>query len=73
MINKLIKHGNSLALVLDRRILDLLKIDAKTRLEITVDGRTLIISPIKSRQEKVASAYKAVNKRYRTALKRLAR
>jgi len=73
MIKTLTKHGTSLALILDRSILKLLKIDAKTPLEIIVDGRTLIISSIISQQEQVASTYKAVNKRYRTTLKRLAR
>jgi hypothetical protein len=30
MVKKLTKHGNSLALVIDRPILDLLKIDVET-------------------------------------------
>ena len=38
MIKKLSKHGNSLALVIDRSILDLLGIDEKTSLEISTDG-----------------------------------
>ena len=33
MIKKLTKHGNSLALVVDRAVLDLLKIDADTPLD----------------------------------------
>src|SRR5207249_788802 len=38
MIKKLSKHGNSLALVMDRSILDLLHIDEKTSLNISTDG-----------------------------------
>jgi hypothetical protein len=34
MVKKLTKHGNSLALVLDRGVLDLLEIDADTRLRL---------------------------------------
>ena len=41
MIKKLTKHGNSLALVLDRGVLDLLEIDADTPLNIKTDGRCL--------------------------------
>jgi len=39
MVKMLSRHGNSLALVLNRGVLDLLKIDARTPLEITTDGR----------------------------------
>lgn len=45
MSKKLTKHGNSLALVLDRPILDMLKIDENTDLEISTDGARLIIYP----------------------------
>ena len=45
MVKMLTRHGNSLALVLDRGVLDLLKIDAKTPLEITTDGQVLIVAP----------------------------
>ncbi len=38
MLKKLTKHGNSLALVIDRPILDLLKIDTETPLDISTDG-----------------------------------
>lgn len=45
MVKHLTKHGNSLALVLDRRVLDLLEIDTETPLSITTDGKSLIVSP----------------------------
>jgi len=74
MIKTLTKHGNSLALILDRPILQLLKIDAKTPLQITTDGRNLLISPADSlRKRRIAAAYEAVNNRYGHALKRLAK
>ncbi len=47
MIKKLTKHGNSQALVLDRAVLDLLKISSDTELEITTDGKRLLIEPIR--------------------------
>src|SRR5271167_4663456 len=48
MIKKLTKHGNSLALVIDRPILDLLKIDPDTLLDISTDGKRLLIEPAQS-------------------------
>jgi antitoxin component of MazEF toxin-antitoxin module len=35
---KLTRHGNSLALIIDRPILELLKIDPDTELDISTDG-----------------------------------
>ena len=74
MIKKLTKHGNSLAIVIDRAVLDLLKIDADTPLEISTDGQVLVISPIRdtARRNKFEKALKAANKNYGRALKRLA-
>ena len=45
LTKKLSKHGNSLALVIDRSILDLLGIDERTALDISTDGRALVIVP----------------------------
>ncbi len=45
MKKRLVKHGNSRALVIDKAILDLLKIDDETELELTTDGRSLTIRP----------------------------
>ena len=45
MTKKLIRHGNSAALVLDKALLDLLKVQMDTPLEVTTDGRNIIISP----------------------------
>jgi len=43
MNKKLTKHGNSLALVIEKPILNLLKIDAETNLDITIDGDALVV------------------------------
>jgi len=39
MVKRLTKHGNSMALVIDRPILELLNIDSETPLEISTDGK----------------------------------
>ena len=64
MVKTLTKHGNSLALVIDKAILELLKVDADTPLEISTDGNALIISPVrdKKRREKFTKALDSVNK-----------
>ena len=74
MIKRLTKHGNSMALVIDRGVLNLLEIDADTPLNITTDGKCLVVSPVRdtARQKKFRAALASVNKQYGKALKRLA-
>jgi antitoxin MazE len=74
MIKKLSKHGNSLALVMDRSILDLLHIDEKTSLSISTDGESIVVSPVrdKKRRQRFEEALASSNERYGKALKRLA-
>jgi antitoxin component of MazEF toxin-antitoxin module len=74
MVKKLTKHGNSLALVIDRGVLDLLEIDADTPLNIKTDGTCLIVTPARTpaRERKFLSALTKVNRQYGPALKKLA-
>ena len=74
MIKKLSKHGNSLALVIDRSILDLLKIDETTPLEVSTDGQALIVAPVRdeAHRKRFEAALESTNERYRDVLKRLA-
>lgn len=73
MVKKLTKHGNSLALVIDRAVLDLLKIDSDTPLEVSTDGQVLVISPVRDEehQRKFKNALESANRKYGRALKRL--
>ena len=75
MIKKLTRHGNSLALVIDRAVLDLLEIKADTSFRILTDRRTLIISPAPEQEHrrKIKAASATANERYGRMLKRLAR
>jgi antitoxin MazE len=74
MLKKLTKHGNSLALVIDRPILELLNIDSETPLNVSTDGKQLIISPEKSssRRKKFDAAQQFAHEKYGKAFKRLA-
>ena len=74
MIKKLSKHGNSLALVIDRSILELLGIDERTSLVVSTDGEALVVAPLrdKKRRKRFEQALAASNRRFGKALKRLA-
>ena len=74
MLKKLTKHGNSLALVIDRPILDLLRIDTETPLDISTDGKRLIVAPAQTseRRKKFDTAQEWAHKRYGRAFKKLA-
>ncbi len=74
MIKRLSKHGNSMALVLDRGLLDLLDIKPETPLKVTTDGECLILSPAHTtrRREALKAALKDGNRRYAKTLKNLA-
>jgi antitoxin MazE len=74
MVKKLTKHGNSLALVIDRPILELLRIDQETPLELSTDGHQLTIAPAKAsaRRKKFDEAQALAHRRYGRAFKRLA-
>lgn len=74
MIKTLVKHGNSWALVIDRPILDLLKFDPESPVEITTDGQSMTIAPVgrDTRKAAIRAARKKINPRYSKAFKKLA-
>ena len=74
MKKTLIKHGNSLALVIDKPILDMLQISADTSLEISTNGDQLLVTPCReiSRQKKIEGSLKKINEEFKDDLKRMA-
>ena len=74
MLKKLTRHGNSLALVIDKAVLELLNIDDQTPLEISTDGTILLISPVRDEERKrqFREAVVKANTKYGRALKKLA-
>jgi len=74
MIKNLTKHGNSLALVIEKPVLELLGADAETPFDVTTDGQVLILSPVKDagRREAFRAALDKANARYPRALRKLA-
>ncbi len=73
MIKHLTRHGNSLALVIDKALLELLDISADTPLEIRTDGHALIVSPADPERRKAFRAsLDHVNNKHGKALRKLA-
>ncbi len=74
MIKTLTKHGNSLALVIEKPILELLGANMETSFDITTDGQALILTPLmdSQRRKKFTFALNKINTKYPKALKRLA-
>ena len=70
----MIQHGNSAAIIIDKPIMELLDFDIDTPLEISTDGRNLIISPIKDigRMEKLKSSLSKINQKHWRTLEKLA-
>ena len=75
MVKTLTKHGNSYAIVIDKPILDLLKIGPKTPLEIATDGKQLVITPTRAGGDDDAfdKALNEVNSEFGTVLRNLAK
>jgi antitoxin component of MazEF toxin-antitoxin module len=74
MEKRLIKHGNSMALVIEKPILDLLGANAETPFSISTDGQALVLTPVhgKNRRKAFLSALEKVNRKYAGDLKKLA-
>ncbi len=70
----MVRHGNSSALIIDKPIMKLLNIDSKTPLEISTDGKNIIISPVSddNKMKKLESSLKKINKKHHNTLKKLA-
>ena len=73
MIKTLTKHGNSMALVIEKPVLELLGVNAETPFDISTDGQVLNLAPVRdiNRQDSFRAALDKVNARYPKALKKL--
>ncbi|HKQ69330.1 MAG TPA: AbrB/MazE/SpoVT family DNA-binding domain-containing protein [Polyangiaceae bacterium] len=74
MTKTLTRTGNSLALVLDKRMLEATGIDADTPLEVSTDGDVIVISPVrpKKRTAKLKSIIDELDREHAGAFRRLA-
>ncbi|HJN76563.1 MAG TPA: AbrB/MazE/SpoVT family DNA-binding domain-containing protein [Myxococcota bacterium] len=74
MRKTLTRTGNSLAVVLDKKLLAATGIDADTEIEISTDGDVIVITPVRSgeRTRELREVMEDLNSRYAGAFKRLA-
>lgn len=73
MRKNLTSIGNSLGLVIEKPILELLNITKDTPLEMTTDGHRLILEPLReSRQEQVQAAAERVLREHDETFRKLA-
>jgi len=74
MTKKLTRTGNSLALVLDRQMLEATGIDAATPLEVSTDGDVIVVTPVRSgkRTERLRRVMERAHQQYAGVFKRLA-
>ena len=74
MRKKLTRTGNSLALVLDKRLLDRLGIDADTPLDVSTNGQVIVVSPVRSqrRTARLKQIVAEAHSRYGGVFRRLA-
>jgi len=74
MVKKLTPHGNSAALVIDKPIMELLHITMETALDISTDGKSLIISPVTdpARAKQFKAALKRVVSKHAKTFAKLA-
>ena len=75
MIKHLTKQGNSVCLVIERPIRELMEIDTETPLKISVEGRRLIVEPLsdEERKGKFKKALADTKREYRDDLQRLSK
>jgi antitoxin MazE len=74
MRKKLTRTGNSLALVLDKQLLDRVGIDADTPIDVSTNGQVIVVSPVRDprRTAKVKKLVTEAHKRYGGVFRRLA-
>ena len=74
MQKTLTKHGNSYALVIDKPILELLRVTPDTPFEIMSDGQCLVLTPVRDTKEekKFQKALEDIHTRFGRAMKKLA-
>ena len=79
MEKSLIKHGNSLAIVIDKSICELLDLELGSKLDMSISGKDLILSPeqpaperSEERKTQIEEIGRRIAKRHSKAFKKLA-
>lgn len=74
MRKKLSAVGNSFGVVIEKPILELLKIDRDTEFEMTTDGERLILEPVREgRKKRLTEVHEKIMKKHDTTFRKLAK
>jgi antitoxin component of MazEF toxin-antitoxin module len=77
MRKKLSAVGNSLGIVIEKPILELLNIDRDTELEVTTDGNRLVLEPVrkeaKDRKKRISGVHQKVMGQHDATFRKLAK
>jgi antitoxin MazE len=75
MIKKLTRTGNSVALVLDKQLLDAANLDPDDPVEVSTNGRVVVIAPVRSKRdtERLARGRELMHAKFAGAFRRLAK
>ena len=73
MIKKLTRTGNSVAVVLDKPLLEAVGLDEDSEVEISTNGQVIVLTPKRdsAREEKFRKAVEKINRKYAGLFRRL--
>jgi len=75
MKKRLVKHGNSRALVIDKALLDVLNLAEDDEVQVSINGDQLIVTPVREddeRQKRFEQAVERTMEQYDDLFRRLA-
>jgi len=75
MVKKLTRTGNSVALVLDKGLLEEAHLDPDQPVEVSTNGRVIVISPVRSKRDKdrFRQGQELMHEKFAGAFRRLAK
>ena len=74
MTKQLTQIGNSLGFIIEKPILDLLKVDAKTKFEVVTDGDAITFRPVRAeKRARVLESTRRMIATHRETLEKLAK
>jgi len=73
MIKKLTRTGNSVALVLDKPLLEELGLDENSEVEVSTNGQVIVLTPKRDpgRERKFRKSMEKINRKYAGLFRRL--
>ncbi len=75
MVKHLTRSGNSVALVLDKQLLEAANLDPEDPVEVSTNGRVIVIAPVRSKREieKSKRGQELMHAKFAGAFRRLAK